>query len=324
MSAVLSAAGGWHTREPAMKTKMIIIGFLLSIAVITMISFYALYMTQGIVTKFTAGEYYFESIAKEATFVAGAAKRAENHLLLYLALHRPADRKAYPHTVASLEKALRILNREVRHPDARIILDKIRGQTDDLLPKGQALIEAHDAAMAQTGTFDMTTQKDQIRHLYNRFSAIRGIGVQLALFEIGQESQLEQSVIRGTKRLRSVMIGLMILAFGFTVYLAAVLNRMIRTIQRESRQREEARAEVKVLSGMLPICMSCKKIRDDQGYWNQLESYIHEHSDAVFSHGMCPECMKIHYPEFADAIQAEAPADESGRAEAGAAKPPTA
>lgn len=307
-----------------MKTKMIILGFLLSIAVMTLISFYALHMTQGIVTTFTAGEYHFESIAKESTFVAGAAKRAESQLLLYLALHRPADRKAYPHTVASLEKALRNLNREVRHPDARIILDKIRGQTDDLLPKGQALFEAHDAAMAQTGTFDLTTRTDQIRHLCKRFSAIRGIGVQLALFEIGQESQLEQSVIRGTKRLRSVMIGLMILALGFTVYLAAVLNRMIRTIQRESRQREEARAEVKVLSGMLPICMSCKKIRDDQGYWNQLESYIHEHSDAVFSHGMCPECMKIHYPEFADAVLAAAPADGSGRAKAGAAKRPTA
>jgi hypothetical protein len=56
---------------------------------------------------------------------------------------------------------------------------------------------------------------------------------------------------------------------------------------------------------MLPICMSCKKIRDDQGYWNQLEGYIHEHSDAEFSHGLCPVCMKEHYPEYCDPTEAE-------------------
>nr|MDA3791933.1 hypothetical protein [Desulfobacula sp.] len=49
-------------------------------------------------------------------------------------------------------------------------------------------------------------------------------------------------------------------------------------------------AEIKTLSGLLPICASCKKIRDDKGYWNQIEGYIQKHSDAQFSHGMCPEC----------------------------------
>lgn len=54
----------------------------------------------------------------------------------------------------------------------------------------------------------------------------------------------------------------------------------------------------KTLSGMLPICASCKKIRDDKGYWNQIEAYITEHSEAKFSHGICPECMKKLYPGF--------------------------
>jgi hypothetical protein len=53
----------------------------------------------------------------------------------------------------------------------------------------------------------------------------------------------------------------------------------------------QALDEVKTLSGFLPICASCKKIRDDSGYWNQIETYLSEHSDAAFSHGMCPECM---------------------------------
>lgn len=61
---------------------------------------------------------------------------------------------------------------------------------------------------------------------------------------------------------------------------------------------QQALAQVKRLSGFLPICASCKKIRDDKGYWQQIERYITEHSEALFSHGLCPECAKKLYPEF--------------------------
>jgi hypothetical protein len=56
---------------------------------------------------------------------------------------------------------------------------------------------------------------------------------------------------------------------------------------------------VKSLSGLLPICASCKKIRDDKGYWSQVESYIQKHSDATFTHGICPDCVKKLYPDLA-------------------------
>ncbi len=60
----------------------------------------------------------------------------------------------------------------------------------------------------------------------------------------------------------------------------------------------EALERVKTLKGLIPICSSCKKIRNDSGYWGQLEAYISEHSDAEFSHGMCPECAQKLYPEY--------------------------
>lgn len=63
---------------------------------------------------------------------------------------------------------------------------------------------------------------------------------------------------------------------------------------------QAALAEIKTLKGIVPICMHCKKIRDDAGYWNQLEKFISEHSDAQFSHGICEECLKKHYPEEED------------------------
>ena len=63
----------------------------------------------------------------------------------------------------------------------------------------------------------------------------------------------------------------------------------------------EALAEVRALSGLLPICAHCKKIRDDQGYWHQVEEYIQNHSDAEFSHGLCPECARLYYGEYMEA-----------------------
>jgi len=56
--------------------------------------------------------------------------------------------------------------------------------------------------------------------------------------------------------------------------------------------------QVKQLKGMLPICASCKMIRNDKGYWEQIESYIQNHSEAQFTHGLCPDCAKRLYPEF--------------------------
>ena len=59
-----------------------------------------------------------------------------------------------------------------------------------------------------------------------------------------------------------------------------------------------ALAEVKTLRGLLPICANCKKIRDDNGFWNQIEIYLSSHTDVEFSHGLCPECVCMLYPEL--------------------------
>lgn len=65
-----------------------------------------------------------------------------------------------------------------------------------------------------------------------------------------------------------------------------------------NRGLQDALAKVKTLSGLLPICSSCKKIRDDSGYWRQIEEFVRDHSEADFTHGLCPQCAKKLYPEF--------------------------
>lgn len=96
-----------------------------------------------------------------------------------------------------------------------------------------------------------------------------------------------------------------------TEQLISVIEKCVEVIEcrraaQELRKEREtliddlqaALAKVKLLSGFIPICASCKKIRDDKGYWQQIEAYIRDHSEAEFSHGICPDCAKKLYPNL--------------------------
>ena len=89
---------------------------------------------------------------------------------------------------------------------------------------------------------------------------------------------------------------------GFGLYRLRMWQLLLR--EKELKMSvDEAVAKIKVLGGLIPICANCKKIRDDKGYWDQLERYIQEHSDAKFSHGICPDCAKIFYPDYAQSSE---------------------
>lgn len=81
-----------------------------------------------------------------------------------------------------------------------------------------------------------------------------------------------------------------------TIEMALYKHRMERERERLRQELATALARVKVLSGLLPICAGCKKIRDDKGYWQQIEAYLADHSDARFSHGLCPDCIPRYFP----------------------------
>ncbi len=71
-----------------------------------------------------------------------------------------------------------------------------------------------------------------------------------------------------------------------------------KKLAQQNKELQEALKEIHQLKGIIPICSSCKKIRDDEGYWHQVEVYIRDHSEAEFSHGICPVCMKKLYPQY--------------------------
>ena len=72
-----------------------------------------------------------------------------------------------------------------------------------------------------------------------------------------------------------------------------------RSLRQRNQELSDALAQVKQLKGLLPICMFCKKIRKDENYWQQVEEYVADHSEADFSHSICPECLEEHYPDYA-------------------------
>ncbi len=82
---------------------------------------------------------------------------------------------------------------------------------------------------------------------------------------------------------------------NFSGYIGSCVDITERVEAREALRKTQE-AEIRALKGLLPICSNCKKIRDDKGYWHMVEVYIAEHSEADFTHGICPECVGKMYP----------------------------
>ena len=115
---------------------------------------------------------------------------------------------------------------------------------------------------------------------------------------------VEEKVVRSDGTVVDVEVAATPISYqGQPAGLAVVRDITERKQAEEKREQllvelQHALAEVKKLSGFLPICASCKKIRDDKGYWQQIEEYISDHSEALFSHSICPECARKLYPEM--------------------------
>ncbi len=125
--------------------------------------------------------------------------------------------------------------------------------------------------------------------------------------ELVQNGKIREKENRFRKKGGESIIGLIsseIITIGQEKYVLSSINditeKKSQEFEREKliRELQDALGQVKKLSGFLPICASCKKIRDDQGYWRQIEAYVREHSEAEFSHGICPECARRLYPEY--------------------------
>jgi hypothetical protein len=110
----------------------------------------------------------------------------------------------------------------------------------------------------------------------------------------------------GMAHLALWLVGMTGLIFGAQNFQGHIQARRQAEVERERliAKLQEALANVKTLRGLIPICASCKKVRDDQGYWTQIETYLKQHSSAEFSHGLCLDCMRKLYPDLSGEVEA--------------------
>ena len=103
-------------------------------------------------------------------------------------------------------------------------------------------------------------------------------------------------------RLEKITIVITVAGVFLSVVIAIVASYRVikaeKVLLEEKNKLQEALNEIKTLRGIIPICSHCKKIRNDDGIWQKIEKYFDEHSEAKFSHGICPDCMTRYYPGF--------------------------
>ena len=158
---------------------------------------------------------------------------------------------------------------------------------------GQKLVSAEFQAFAQSGKsagiYQALTPFDQVQRTF----VIRRVSGQPFYLLVGLA---EQDYLKGWWREVIQELLEAVLFIGLTLVAFSLIRRTWLRQQAEHEGLEKLLAEVKTLGGMLPICSHCKKIRDDKGYWNQIEAYLNEHTDAEFTHGICPDCAKAVFP----------------------------
>lgn len=299
-----------------MKPKLLFIIFLASLAAMAVTGFYAFKTSERLTALYEESDKHFKVITTAATQVVSFAKRAEGHLFIYLMLHDPADREKYPRRIKSLNENISILREISNSPQATAIINKMMANAGENLSVGNALMVRHDKAMQDGGKFNFQAHRVLIRELHDRFSQIRAFGVELTTFLINSEDKTRAEAYGRAMQLRLILLVFTALAACFTLYSGYAFVKMISTLNKEIATRiesehaleaerdklKDALAEIKTLSGLIPICSSCKKIRDDKGYWSQVEIYIRDRSDAQFSHSLCPECALKLYPDIYEKI----------------------
>ncbi len=187
-----------------------------------------------------------------------------------------------------------------RAGDAIFILDGEGGKAGQIVAANQVAAEMHGYSVDELLTLNITDldTPDNAREAPRRIRrALEGEWIKVEIMHRKKDGTLFP-----------VEISAGLLELGKHKYILA-FDRDITERKRAEEEREklilalqDALANVKTLKGLLPICAWCKKIRDDKGYWTKVETYIREHSDASFTHGICPECLKRESPETYDAV----------------------
>ena len=202
----------------------------------------------------------------------------------------------------ALKKELETLRESERH--YRVLLDESNDPTFSFYEDGTYRY-ANKAFAKGVGRSRDEIVGRKIWDLFDRDEADKRFAIVKKVFATGKTEEIEVRVPLPSGDTYYLTTAKPILGEDGTVETVICTSKNItKRKQAEDAIKEEhdrllaAMSDIKTLSGLLPICASCKKIRDDKGYWNQIERYIQKHSDATFSHGICPDCVANLYPQM--------------------------
>lgn len=173
-------------------------------------------------------------------------------------------------------------------------------------PDSRKIVNANPAACSFYGYSRQQFTKMKVHDIDNHSE--EEVGRAFASIKSGEQNHFNFQHTLANGELRDVEVFSGPIKIGGNLLLCSIIHdisaRRIAEKEKEVLIEELQRAlnEIKTLRGILPICAHCKKIRDDTGYWNQIESYINQHSEARFSHGICPDCIEKLYPDIAPEI----------------------
>lgn len=269
--------------------------------------------------------------------LASYSKRLQGHLLAYLLSQDKKDRGKVLDRYQSAWEMISILDDRLEDPSSRKILGDIKERLEQLMSLAQTLLEINDSGELSKRPITQVDYDRLVRKISSLTDAISTDALGIARLNVAMEIGPKQEALDSARHIQLVILVVTVIPVILAFVLWQIANRETieldksksrlsalndeltlanQSLEREILEHEKAEeeksrliidlqnalAQVKTLTGLIPICSSCKKIRDDQGYWHQVEIYVREHTQAEFSHGICPDCLKKLYPEFADDI----------------------
>lgn len=162
-----------------------------------------------------------------STEISSLVKRAEGHLMLYLTIHDETDRDKFFRRYASLREHLSILETRVKDPETRKLLDRIKENSDKILPLGNALIYRHDHDIKTLGKFQTEKRRELLKMFSKTVSTIREDGLKLAKFNIRLESQKKEVAINQARNLQRIILGIIIASVFISLLLVYILSKTI-------------------------------------------------------------------------------------------------
>jgi signal transduction histidine kinase len=205
------------------------LGFAVIVFLIIILDATGIYITNETSATLRIDTAHSEPIINAAAEISSYAKRAEGHMMLFLALHNTTDREKFFKRIQSLHEQMQILDKMMMNPEARNILKNIKSQTDDIERFGTSLLELYDNETKETGKFNIEKHAELVRKFTDTTSSVREEGVKITQLETQLNTKTHNDILGKTAAYYYAIIAITAAIFLFSVFFAASLFRTILT-----------------------------------------------------------------------------------------------